>query len=279
MGVVVSSKKYNSWQLDTATWQKWNASIASSVHVNFLDPLRFFMSINFRSGWTVSVQWTAEVPSQFLEMGSQGPGYDSLRCEWGTCAGYQVSNIFNLLKTESCLCWVGGDFLFTKPSQYLASIAEVFIISRTMYQYIVYIYIAYACDIAVLIPDSVWLGLIFFCQWRTGWKSSHSCVDSASPASPSDEWVLWPSNITSSNSSRSRWKAIWGFLFPWGLSRWVKDWDRPLRTRLFMLWGMGPIVVDPLFHSWIVSRFTWLMLSDWILILLMDLSITCWAEV
>ena len=66
----------------------------------------------------------------------------------GARAGYQMSNIFNLLETESCLCWVGGDFLFTKPSQYLASIAEVFIISRTMYQYIVYIYLAYVCDIA-----------------------------------------------------------------------------------------------------------------------------------
>jgi hypothetical protein len=42
--------------------------------------------------------------------------------------------------TSFLVCWVGGDFL--------ASIAEVFIISRTMYQNIVYIYLAYACDIA-----------------------------------------------------------------------------------------------------------------------------------
>jgi hypothetical protein len=68
--------------------------------------------------------------------------------EWGSRAWYQVSNIFNLLETESCLCWVGCDSLFTKPYQYLASIIEVFIINRSMYQYIVYIYLAYACDIA-----------------------------------------------------------------------------------------------------------------------------------
>ena len=56
-----------------------------------------------------------------------------------------------------------------------------------------------------------------------------------------------------------------GFLLPWGLSRLVKDWDRPLSTRLFMVWGMGPIVVDPPFHSCIVSR----------RISANDLSITC----
>ena len=40
--------------------------------------------------------------------------------EWGTCAGYQVSHIFNYLETEYCLCWVGCDLLFAKPFQYLA---------------------------------------------------------------------------------------------------------------------------------------------------------------
>ena len=51
-----------------------------------------------------------------------------------------------------------------------------------------------------------------------------------------------------SRYSKSRWKAMLGFLFPCGLSRWVKDWDKPLSTRLFMLWGIGPMVADPPFH-------------------------------
>ena len=52
------------------------------------------------------------------------------------------------LSDRVCLCWVGCDFLFAKPSQYLASIAEVFIVSRTMYQHIVDIYLAYTRDIS-----------------------------------------------------------------------------------------------------------------------------------
>ena len=59
------------------------------------------------------------------------------------------------------------------------------------------------------------------------------------------------------------------------LSRRVKEWAKAVKTLIFMLCGMGPIVVDPLFHSWIVSHCTCAMLSDSMRILLTDLSITC----
>lgn len=37
----MSPKKYSSWQWDTAIRQKWNASILSSVQLNFFEPLYF----------------------------------------------------------------------------------------------------------------------------------------------------------------------------------------------------------------------------------------------
>ncbi len=88
-------------------------------------------------GSSSPVQWTEEVPSQFLAVGSQELGDASLRF-WGTRAWYQVSSIFNLLETESCPCWVGCDTFFSRSlpttlrvlSRYSLSVGHVSIHRR-----------------------------------------------------------------------------------------------------------------------------------------------------
>ena len=98
-------------------------------------------------GSSSPVQWTDEVPSQFLAVGSQGLGDASLQWMRYPCLISGVQHIQPPWdRVLSLLCWLW--LSFREASQYFASIVEVFIISRTMYQYIVYIYIAYACDIA-----------------------------------------------------------------------------------------------------------------------------------
>jgi len=70
----------------------------------------------------LQVQWAVVVPFLFLVVGSRGLGDASLR--W--------MRYFCLISV-----W------FSEPYQYLASIIEVFVVSRAIYQYIVDIYLTY----------------------------------------------------------------------------------------------------------------------------------------